>query len=54
MEKINNVSSAPLIAVCKCVYGIVARVVYRALFLDWTKPQTGRLNKSPDIVHEKC
>jgi hypothetical protein len=29
----------------------VARVVYSRLFPDGTKPKTGRLNKSPHIVH---
>ena len=29
------------------MYGTVARVVYSRFFPDWTKPQTGRLNKSP-------
>jgi hypothetical protein len=28
----------------------VARVVYSRFFPDWTKPQTGRLNKSPHTV----
>jgi hypothetical protein len=41
-------------AVSKCVYGTVARVVYSRLFPDWTpdqtKPQTGRVNKSPHIA----
>ena len=43
-----------LMAVCKCLYGTVARVVYSRLFPDWTTdrtgPQTGRLNKSPHTV----
>src|SRR5262245_65775044 len=39
------------LAVSKCVCGTVARVVYPRLFPDRTKPQTGRLNKSPHSVH---
>src|SRR5215475_10232119 len=35
--------------------GLRARVVYSRLFPDWTpdrtRPQTGRLNKSPHTVH---
>jgi hypothetical protein len=38
-------------AVCKCVHGTVARVVYSRFFPDWTNPQTGRLNKSPHTIH---
>src|SRR5262249_25496873 len=34
-------------AVCKWVYGNVARVVYSRLFPGLRKLQTGRLNKSP-------
>jgi hypothetical protein len=34
-----------------CAYGIVARVVYSRFFPEWTKPQTGRLNKSPHTVY---
>jgi len=33
------------------VYGTVARVVYSRTFPGLIKPQTGRLNKSPHIVH---
>src|SRR5512145_2087796 len=35
----------------KCVYGTVARVVYSRLFPDRTRPETGRLNKSPHTLH---
>src|SRR5215475_10552933 len=38
-------------AVCNRVYGAVARVVYSRTFPSRTKPQTGRLNKSPHTVH---
>src|SRR5262245_60663442 len=38
-------------AVCNCVYGAVARVVYSRMVPNLTKPQTGRLNKSPHTVH---
>ena len=39
------------LAVSKCVCGTVARVVYSRLFPDRTRPQTGRLNKSPQAAH---
>src|SRR5262245_60955267 len=38
-------------AVCNCVYGTVARVVYSRTFPGLIKPQTERLNKSPPTVH---
>src|SRR5215510_753986 len=38
-------------AVCNCVYGDVARVVYSRTFPSLTTPQTGRLNKSPHTVY---
>ncbi len=44
-------SALILMAVSKCVYGTVARVVYSRLFPDRTTPQAGRLNKSPHTVH---
>src|SRR5262249_20547818 len=42
-----KLSRRPIKSVCKCVYGAVARVVYSRLLADWTKPQPGRLKKSP-------
>src|SRR5215470_10751682 len=41
----------PVSAVCNCLYGTVARVVYSRTFPSLTTPQTGRLNKSPHTVH---
>src|SRR5262245_44925677 len=38
-------------AVCNCVYGTVARVVYSRTFPGLIKPQTVRLNKLPHTVH---
>jgi hypothetical protein len=43
------VASRPM-ADSKCLYGIVARVVYSRSLADRTRPQTGRLNKSPHTV----
>src|SRR5262245_61821359 len=37
-------------AVCDCTYGSCGRVVYSRFFPDCTKPETGRLNKSPHTV----
>jgi hypothetical protein len=42
-----KLSRRPIKSVCECVCGTVGRVVYSRLFADWTKPQPGRLNKSP-------
>src|SRR5262249_41373527 len=51
MRPLLNPSRRPIKSVCKCVYGTVARVVYSRLLADWTKPQPGRLNKSPRATH---
>jgi hypothetical protein len=38
-------------AVCNCVYGNVARVVYSRTFPSLAETQAGRLNKSPHTVY---